>query len=135
MAGCGCDNNSCGVDYSTLPILSGCPGDDETLLVGNAEGGVGAGKYARRKWSDIKSCIGSSGGGYKVLSDTIASNSTSYQHNDLIGATEVAFVILNKQLFTYEDGDFAFNDNTGTIAFLTISLFTGDKLISPYKPV
>lgn len=49
---------SCQADeLSSLPLLFGCPGDDEWFLVGNAEGGVGVGKYARRQWVDLKRCV------------------------------------------------------------------------------
>ncbi len=56
----GCDEQGCGISYSSLPVLSGCPGDNETFLVGNAIGGTGPGKYGVRKWSDIKVCISAS---------------------------------------------------------------------------
>ena len=48
---------SCAVDISTLPLLTGCPANDEFLLVGNAAGGYGTGGYARRRYSDLKACI------------------------------------------------------------------------------
>ena len=52
---------SCKKDLSTLPILFGCPSNDELFLVNNAIGGYnndGSGRgYAYRKWSDIKNCI------------------------------------------------------------------------------
>lgn len=51
----------CELDFSALPILTGCPGDAETFLVGNAVGGLDVNGmptigYARRMWSDIKNC-------------------------------------------------------------------------------
>lgn len=49
---------SCQADeLSSLPLLNGCPADDEWFLVGNAVGGEGIGGYARRTWADIKACI------------------------------------------------------------------------------
>lgn len=49
---------SCQADeLSSLPLLNGCPSDNEWFLVGNAIGGLGAGGYARRLWVDIKRCI------------------------------------------------------------------------------
>lgn len=44
-------------ELSSLPLLLGCPADDEWFLVGNATGGIGVGGYARRAWADIKRCI------------------------------------------------------------------------------
>lgn len=134
--GCNCDGNTPGVDYTSLPLLTGCPSDAETFLVGNATGGLGVGKYARRKWEDIKACT--TGGRYTVLTDTITSSvgpagSVNYQNDALINATQVKFIIVNKQVYTYEDGDFAFNENTGTVVFITISLFEGDKITIPYQ--
>lgn len=54
----GCDNDSCSVELAGLPLLAGCPADSEWILVGNAVGGSGKNGYARRRWSDIKSCAG-----------------------------------------------------------------------------
>lgn len=60
MSCCGENNtNNCGVDYASLPLLAGCPANDETILVGNAENGKGTGKYARRTYGDVKDCISS----------------------------------------------------------------------------
>lgn len=50
---------ACGVELSALPLLAGCPGNNEWFLVGNATGGQGDGKYARRLYSDLKNCIAS----------------------------------------------------------------------------
>lgn len=51
----------CDIDFTSLPILTGCPGDAELILVGNAAGGLDANGgytvgYARRYWGDIKRC-------------------------------------------------------------------------------
>lgn len=55
----------CSIDFSALPILTGCPGDGELFLVGNAIGGLDANGgqtvgYARRGWLSIKECVWSS---------------------------------------------------------------------------
>lgn len=123
---------ACGTEVSDLPLLTGCPGDNERLMVCNAIGGKGDGRYALRLWSDISQCISTKG--YTALSDIIAVDSPTYQNNALKGATQLSFVILNKQLYTLEDGDYAFNDVTGTIAFISITLFQNDVIIIPYKP-
>ena len=46
----------CDVEASSLPVLSGCPTDNEYFLVGNAAGGQGLGQYGRRLWSDVRKC-------------------------------------------------------------------------------
>jgi hypothetical protein len=52
----------CELDFSSLPILTGCPGNNETFLVGNAIGGLDVNGmptvgYARRMWSDMLKCV------------------------------------------------------------------------------
>lgn len=46
----------CDIEASSLPILSGCPTNNEYFLVGGAAGGQGVGQYGRRLWSDIRMC-------------------------------------------------------------------------------
>lgn len=52
---------ACTLDESALPILTGCPGPNELIVVGNAIGGVDANGmfttgYARRYWKDLAAC-------------------------------------------------------------------------------
>lgn len=52
---------ACTLDESALPILTGCPGDNELIVVENAIGGLDANGmlttgYARRYWKDLKNC-------------------------------------------------------------------------------
>lgn len=47
----------CAIEISGLPVLLGCPGNNELILVTGATGGVGQGQYALRKWSDMVKCI------------------------------------------------------------------------------
>lgn len=127
MAGCGCDNNVPGVDYTSLPLLEGCPGDAETFLVGNAVGGVGAGKYARRTWADIKACIvgivvppliGVVGGGG---ADDPNAGAVDFQNSKLIGLGSTNSgriqIVIDDALFSNygTNPNFTFNPTTGTI--------------------
>lgn len=53
---------ACQIDESALPILTGCPGPNELIVVGNAVGGLDANGgynvgYGRRYWSSLMSCI------------------------------------------------------------------------------
>lgn len=52
---------ACTIDESALPILTGCPGPNELIVVGNAVGGLDANGnytvgYGRRAWSAIAAC-------------------------------------------------------------------------------
>jgi hypothetical protein len=49
-----------GQELADLPVLFGCPGNDEKIFVSNAIGGSGSGRYAWRKLSDLKQCIAGS---------------------------------------------------------------------------
>lgn len=56
---------ACQTDLAGLPLLSGCPADNEWFLVGNAVGGLDINGqftigYARRLWGDIRKCAVSS---------------------------------------------------------------------------
>lgn len=52
---------ACTLDESALPILAGCPGPNELIVVGNAVGGIDANGgytvgYGRRTWSSLAAC-------------------------------------------------------------------------------
>lgn len=47
----------CAIEIAGLPILQGCPAGSELVMVVGATGGKGAGLYALRKWSDIRTCV------------------------------------------------------------------------------
>lgn len=56
-----------------------------------------------------------------------------YQNNVLIGALDVNYVFLAKQIFTILDGDFSFNSATGTIDISPSIFVTDDTLIVNYN--
>lgn len=72
------------------------------------------------------------GYGYYVITDTISSQGATYQNNDLILGTQLGYVILNDQTFSVGT-DFTFDNTTGTITLLTMTLFSGDKIIIPFN--
>lgn len=126
--GCGCDENTCAVEGTSLPLLEGCPSDSETFLVMGAIGGVGVGKYARRSWADLKACITGSvtppligvvGGG---SADDPVAGLTAFQNNKLIGlgATNSGRIqiVVDDILYTNfgTNINFSFNSTTGTIS-------------------
>lgn len=52
----------CQIDESALPFLTGCPGPNEWIVVGNAVGGLDMNGgfttgYGRRIWSQLVPCI------------------------------------------------------------------------------
>ncbi len=47
----------CPKNVNGLPVLTGCPGDDEYFMVSNAIGGWGNGKYGLRSWAQLKACV------------------------------------------------------------------------------
>lgn len=52
---------ACTLDESALPILTGCPGPNELIVVGNAVGGIDANGnftigYGRRAWASLAAC-------------------------------------------------------------------------------
>lgn len=61
------------------------------------------------------------------------SGASSYQNNILIGATDLVYIFLAKQILTLKDGDFTFNNVTGTIDISPNTLFTGDTLIAHFN--
>lgn len=125
--GCGCDENTCGTEFNSLPILEGCPADTELFLVSGATGGVGVGKYALRTWGDLKACVTSvvippligvvDGGG----ADDPISGNTPFQDNKLtgLGATNAGRIqiVVDDILYTNfgTNVNFSFDPTTGTI--------------------
>jgi|SRR5688572_15291779 len=80
-------------------------------------GGGGGGGLVSRYWKEADA-------------DMIA-GSNDIQNNDLIGATELHEISVNKVL-EYLDEDFTFDDVTGTITRLN-QWFAGDKMVAKFK--
>ncbi len=75
---------------------------------------------------------GSVGYAYFVINAVISAQSTTYQNNDLILGKDLGYAILNDQTFS-ETQDFTFDPTTGMVTFLTMTLFSGDRLILPFN--
>jgi len=78
---------------------------------------------------------GGSSAGYAapIWTDTdFTAGLNTFQHNDLIGATDINFIIVNK-IIEFIGDDYIFDDVTGTITRTNI-WFAGDKMVTPYKP-
>ena len=80
-------------------------------------GGGGGGGLVSRYWKEADA-------------DMIA-GSNDIQNNDLIGATELHEISVNKVL-EYLDEDFTFDDVTGTITRIN-QWFAGDKMVAKFK--
>ncbi len=48
---------ACGTELIDVVTLDTCPSNGEFLLFMNATGGDGVGKYAKRTWQKVKSCL------------------------------------------------------------------------------
>lgn len=120
-----CNKGNCNVELATLPVLSGCPDDNEWFLVGNATGGYGTYRYARRRWADLKGCMSSKvairavvgrGGANDPIKD-----SSVWQSNDLkgLGSTsnnEIQIVVAENTMSNYGDNtSFYYDPVAGTI--------------------
>ncbi len=79
----------------------------------------------------VSPILPSSGYEYYEITDTISADSSTYTNQLLVGGLSLSFVILNNQILSYGNGDFTFNNITGSINFLTVSLFVGDKITIP----
>ena len=89
-----------------------------TVLVNATSfGGSGSGGLVSRMWKEADA-------------DMVA-GSNDIQNNDLIGATELHEISVNK-ILEYLDEDFTFDDVTGTITRLN-QWFAGDKMVAKFK--
>ena len=75
------------------------------------------------------------GGGYEYdcIDDTITEETQTYYNVKLIGATDLKFVIVDKQLFTEIDGDYTFDSLTGYIRFDTIIMYVDSSIVAPFN--
>lgn len=95
--------------------------DTSTKLVDAEDLGNGtvAGGYAAPMW--------------KETDGDMVAGETTFQHDDLIGATEVNYIIVNK-IIEFIDEDYTFDPVTGTIDRSPNEWFALDKMVTPYKP-
>jgi len=68
---------------------------------------------------------------WKEADADMVAGSNDIQNNDLIGATELHEISVNK-ILEYLDEDFTFDDVTGTITRLN-QWFAGDKMVAKFK--
>ena len=100
------------VHDQTAPLATSTVMVNATSLGGGSTGGL-----VSRFWKEADA-------------DMIA-GSNDIQNNDLIGASELHEISVNKVL-EYLDEDFTFDDVTGTITRLN-QWFAGDKMVAKFK--
>lgn len=87
-------------------------------------------KASNNNWVSIYNASSGSATSYAQIQATVDINDTSYQSNDLIGATDVGFLIADNQIFTLLAGDYSFDDTTGEVTFIN---FSCTKLVIPFN--
>lgn len=65
---------------------------------------------------------------FTSLPDSIVSDSTTYQNSALVSGKDLGVIIVNDQNLQAAKSDFTFDPVTGTVTFVAISLFAGDKI-------
>lgn len=104
---------ACQIDESSLPILTGCPGSGELIVVGNAVGGIDPNGgytigYARRYLTSVYSCI--------LQSLVFVYRQLAVPTNLSIGATVIRIdqnnVITDSVMVVLDAGVLDRNDNT-----------------------
>lgn len=76
---------------------------------------------------------GNAGPMWKEADGDMTAGETTFQNDDLIGATDLNYIIVNK-IIEFIDDDYTFDPVTGTIDRSPNEWFAGDKMVTPYKP-
>lgn len=126
--GSGCDENKGGIDFSSLPLLAGCPGDNEILMVSGAVGGAGAGKFARRRYKDIKDCIAAGAITFVPLKFTIGEVGSPMVAGETALIITVSDAIVDSE-FVVLDNTYIEPGETDTISY-TSSFSTSEIIIT-----
>lgn len=110
---------ACKTELSSLPLLTNCFGSEEYLLVGNAIGGEGVGKYARRNIIDVISCTLP----FRISSSNFESNGTDYL-NDIFQnfQAEIFWNNIPKYINLSEDEWEYLEDGNGDIVGVRITI-------------
>ena len=87
-------------------------------------------KYGQPK---IKCCGGGGGYEYDCIDDTITEETNTHQNDKLIGAIDLKFCIIDKQLFTEIDGDYTFDNITGTITTVSVTMYFDSTIVVPFN--
>lgn len=102
----------CDLDFQALPKLTGCPGDNEQFLVGNAVGGLDLNGnltvgYAVRIWKDMRQCILNALRFVKLQFYVGTSNMNA---GDTVLTINVANILVDSVFITLDGVEIPYND-------------------------
>lgn len=92
---------------------------------------VNIAKASNNFWYEISPKGGGGTSEYGCLTDTIATQSSSYENPNITDADSIPYLILNKQIYTEIDGDYTVS--APLINFADITLNVDDKIVIPLK--
>ena len=81
----------------------------------------------------VRCCSGGGGYEYDCIDDTITEETNTYQNDKLIGAIDLKICIIDKQLFTEIDGDYTFDNITGTITTVSVTMYFDSTIVVPFN--
>ncbi len=99
----------CGIELDSLPIVATCPDDSETMLFMGTVGGLGDGRYARRRWLQVKNCLQSAS---KIrIVNGVSFEGNTYNNTALAGLDLIVYYngvgfLLTSQYVVLETGGF-----------------------------
>lgn len=123
---------ACATEFDTVPLLAGCPSDDEQFFICNAIGGLGLGGYARRRYADIKACIATAIN-FVPLQFEIGQSGSPMVQDDTILTITVANPITNSQIVVLDNN--LLIPNLSTQISYTVSYSTTEIIITFNQPV
>lgn len=86
-------------------------------------------KYGQQK---VK-CAGDTGYVYDCINSTITEETVEFQDDKLIGAKDLKFCIVDKQIFTEIDEDYELDDVLGKIIFSSITMYIDSTIVAPFN--
>lgn len=113
----GCTDEQCSKEIGTLPLLTGCPADNEWFFVGNAVSGFSTYGYGRRTYSDIRNCLATYffGTGIKTIDGSQLDSENTYYNSDLINNLVVFYNGLNRFLLYSTEWEYVLNVDNNVI--------------------
>lgn len=133
---------ACTIDESSLPILTGCPGPTELIVVANAVGGLDANGnftigYGRRRWQDLAACAAAAIK-YKLLQFTIGQAGSPMNAGDTaltLNFSSLGIIgILQDSVFVTLGGTELPRENTDQLSYDPV-YNSGDVTINFFQPV
>lgn len=127
-----CTDEQCSKEIGTLPLLTGCPADDEWFFVGNAVGGFSTYGYGRRAYSEIRNCLASYffGVGIKTITGAQLDSENIYLNSDLVNNLVVFYNGINRFLLYGTEWEYVLNgdNNVVGIQILIAATFTSEDV-------